>query len=275
MEVEQGMKKDNIDNTILIKNGRLIDPANKVDKKADLLITGEEITKLGSIDQDCDILIDAKGKLVVPGLIDIHVHFREPGDEEEETILSGSNAAVAGGFTSVVLMPNTNPALQQDFFTLTEQDDLRDNGVAIVGPNRAYNATIMGELVTTYLTDEAGNPDDSYKFVNTVDTASVVRESLYENARSTYAQTRLTDGDLLPRRDMANEASIRAFILQLYDEWAEEALVQKGTAAKKDFDDNLSIVVSVREGKATIAAAPPLVTQFRVMLGTIQIKFSS
>lgn len=105
------MKKLSTENTILIKNGRVVDPANKVDKKLDLLVVGEKVAKLGSIDQDCDLIIDAQGKLVVPGLIDIHVHFREPGDEEEETILSGSSAAVAGGFTSVVIMPNTNPAI--------------------------------------------------------------------------------------------------------------------------------------------------------------------
>ena len=105
------MKKLSTDNTILIKNGRVIDPANNVDKKADLLVVGEKIAKIGSVGKDCDLLIDAEGKFVVPGLIDIHVHFREPGNEEEETILSGSSAAVAGGFTSVVLMPNTNPAI--------------------------------------------------------------------------------------------------------------------------------------------------------------------
>ena len=105
------MKKPSTDNTILIKNGRMIDPANKVDKKTDLLVVGEKIAKIGSVGEDCDLIIDAEGKLVVPGLIDIHVHFREPGNEEEETILSGSSAAVAGGFTSVVLMPNTNPAI--------------------------------------------------------------------------------------------------------------------------------------------------------------------
>jgi len=89
----------------------VIDPANNVDKIADLLVVGEKIAKIGSVGKDCDLLIDAEGKLVVPGLIDIHVHFREPGNEEEETILSGSSAAVAGGFTSVVLMPNTAPAI--------------------------------------------------------------------------------------------------------------------------------------------------------------------
>lgn len=104
-----------MDMKLLIKNGRIIDPANKVDTKADtkadLLIVGEKIAEIGSVKSDCDNIIDARGKLVTPGLIDIHVHFREPGDEEEETITSGSAAAVAGGFTSVVCMPNTRPAI--------------------------------------------------------------------------------------------------------------------------------------------------------------------
>ncbi|MCK5175055.1 MAG: dihydroorotase [Planctomycetes bacterium] len=96
---------------ILIKNGRVIDPANNVDEKADVLVAGGRIEQVGSIKEEAGKIIDAAGMLVVPGLIDLHVHFREPGDEEEETIASGSAAAVAGGFTSVVCMPNTDPAI--------------------------------------------------------------------------------------------------------------------------------------------------------------------
>lgn len=103
--------KNNPDNKLLIKNGRVIDPANGFDKVADVLVVGETVAKIGSVNEECETVIDATGKIVMPGMIDIHVHFREPGDEEEETILSGSRAAVAGGFTSVVLMPNTNPAI--------------------------------------------------------------------------------------------------------------------------------------------------------------------
>ena len=99
---------------ILIKNGRVIDPANRVDKKADLLIVDGKIEQVGTIKKSVETVIDATGKLVVPGLIDIHVHFREPGDEEEETIASGSTAAVAAGFTSVVCMPNTNPPIENE-----------------------------------------------------------------------------------------------------------------------------------------------------------------
>ena len=98
----------------LIKNGRLIDPKNNVDQVTDLLIDDFHVTKIAkNITEPADNTIDASGKIVAPGLIDIHVHFREPGDEEEETIASGSAAAVAGGYTSVVCMPNTNPPIDE------------------------------------------------------------------------------------------------------------------------------------------------------------------
>jgi dihydroorotase len=101
-------------NEILIKNGLVIDPANKVNRKCDLLIVDDKIAQVGRVEKAVQSVIDATGKLVVPGLIDIHVHFREPGDEEEETIASGSTAAVAAGFTSVVCMPNTNPPIENE-----------------------------------------------------------------------------------------------------------------------------------------------------------------
>ena len=103
---------------LLIKGGRVIDPANGVDEECDVLIVDDKITKVGkgisaSEKPGCTV-INAAGKLVMPGLIDMHVHFREPGDEEEETIASGSAAAVAAGFTSVVCMPNTNPPIENE-----------------------------------------------------------------------------------------------------------------------------------------------------------------
>ncbi|KPJ65783.1 MAG: hypothetical protein AMJ43_09965 [Coxiella sp. DG_40] len=110
-----------MDSELLIKNGRVIDPANGVDKVCDIFIVDGKIADVGEKTQDPRpktqdhrTVIDASGKLVTPGLIDIHVHFREPGDEEEETIASGSAAAVAAGFTSVVCMPNTNPPIENE-----------------------------------------------------------------------------------------------------------------------------------------------------------------
>ena len=97
---------------ILIKNGQVIDPANKVDGKLDILLSDGRIARLGkpgSIQADGAQVVEASGKLVVPGLIDMHVHLREPGFEYKETIKTGLAAAKAGGFTSVCSMPNTNP----------------------------------------------------------------------------------------------------------------------------------------------------------------------
>ncbi len=97
---------------ILIKNGHIIDPANKVDEKLDVLVSNGKISRLGkpgSLPANGSQVIEAAGKFVVPGLIDMHVHLREPGFEYKETIATGTAAAKAGGFTSVCCMPNTNP----------------------------------------------------------------------------------------------------------------------------------------------------------------------
>lgn len=97
---------------ILIRNGHIIDPANSVDEKLDLLVVDGRIAKLGtagSLGAEGAEVIEAAGKLVVPGLIDLHVHLREPGYEYKETIATGTAAAQAGGFTAVCCMPNTNP----------------------------------------------------------------------------------------------------------------------------------------------------------------------
>ncbi len=97
---------------ILIKNGHIIDPANKIDEQLDVLVADGKIVKLGkqgTLSLNGAEVVDAAGKLVVPGLIDMHVHLREPGYEYKETIATGTAAAKAGGFTSVCCMPNTEP----------------------------------------------------------------------------------------------------------------------------------------------------------------------
>jgi dihydroorotase len=95
-----------------ITNGRLIDPAQNLDRVADLWIHGERIHRIGPQPElRADRTIDAAGMIVCPGLIDMHVHLREPGREEDETIKTGSAAALAGGVTSVACMPDTEPPL--------------------------------------------------------------------------------------------------------------------------------------------------------------------
>jgi len=99
--------------SIKITNGRIIDPSQNLDTQADLLLAEGKVEQIGRVGQ-ADETIDARGLIVCPGLIDMHVHFREPGGEEAETIASGSAAAVAGGFTSVACMPNTSPPLDTE-----------------------------------------------------------------------------------------------------------------------------------------------------------------
>src|SRR5579883_3622764 len=99
-------------NTLRITNGRVIDPSQNLDQVTDLWLRGEHIFALGPRpDLQATRTIDATGKIVCPGLIDMHVHLREPGREEDETIATGTAAALAGGVTSVACMPNTEPAL--------------------------------------------------------------------------------------------------------------------------------------------------------------------
>lgn len=108
---------------LLIRGGRVIDPAQGLDQVANVLVENGRIAAIGpgatgaphaEHRQDTCAAIDAAGLIVTPGLIDLHVHFREPGNEAEETIASGAAAAVAGGFTAVAVMPNTEPPVDDE-----------------------------------------------------------------------------------------------------------------------------------------------------------------
>ena len=94
---------------LLIKGGTIIDPSRDIETTADLLIEGGKIVQVGSISDAKATLFDADGAVVAPSFVDMHVHLREPGREDEETIASGSAAAALGGFTTVCAMPNTDP----------------------------------------------------------------------------------------------------------------------------------------------------------------------
>ena len=140
--------------TIVIKNGRVIDPANGLDEPKDLLIDKGRIKALespGSISFDAGeklSVINAKGCVVCPGLIDMHVHFREPGFEYKETITSGCRSAAAGGFTSVAVMPNTNPvndtrAVTEHILSLARTEDIIN-----VYPIAAITQKLEGERLS-------------------------------------------------------------------------------------------------------------------------------
>ena len=96
---------------LLIQGGRIIDPSQQINRVADLVLCDGKVEGIDIPVSEPDTIVDAKGKIVCPGLVDMHVHLREPGREEDETIATGTAAAVAGGVTSMACMPNTEPAL--------------------------------------------------------------------------------------------------------------------------------------------------------------------
>lgn len=99
---------------LCIKNGLLINPKTQTEEITDILIEEGVVKAIGSINETYDEVIDAKGKWVVPGLIDLHVHLRTPGYEHKEDLESGSRAAAKGGFTTICCMPNTNPVIDNE-----------------------------------------------------------------------------------------------------------------------------------------------------------------
>jgi len=97
--------------TLLVRGGRVIDPSQGIDRIDDLLVRDGVVAAIGRAAGPTDESLDATGMIVAPGLVDMHVHLREPGREEDETIETGTRAALAGGFTSVACIPNTEPPI--------------------------------------------------------------------------------------------------------------------------------------------------------------------
>ena len=141
---------------LVLRNGRVIDPASGLDAVVDVLIENGIVVEINAnIEIGSDRLkqleqIDASGKWVVPGLIDMHVHLREPGEEYKETIASGTLAAAAGGFTSVACMPNTHPVNDCAAVTQYILEKARDEGSCRVFPVGAISMGIEGKNLTEY-----------------------------------------------------------------------------------------------------------------------------
>jgi dihydroorotase len=132
---------------IIIRNGRVIDPANKRDEIADLCILDGRIADQSKIEDRKSKIesIDATGLIVCPGLIDIHVHLREPGFSHKETIASGSRAAAAGGFTTIVAMPNTSPAADNASTIAWIKDRAAETACVHILPSGAISRDLAGE----------------------------------------------------------------------------------------------------------------------------------
>ena len=134
-------------NSLLLTGGRVVDPANKFDSVADLLILDGKISAIGkNLSAPAGVeVFDATGKIVSPGLIDLHVHLREPGQTAKENIATGTAAAARGGFTSIVCMPNTSPAIDNAGTVALIRERAAREGVVNVFVTGAISKGIAGE----------------------------------------------------------------------------------------------------------------------------------
>src|SRR5438128_3846321 len=132
---------------LVVKNGRLVDPARKVDAVADIVIRSGKIQSIGSATVPEIPVFDATGLIVAPGFFDIHVHLREPGTEEAETIATGGSAAIAGGFTAVAAMPNTKPPNDDPSITHYIISEARRSSPARIFPIGAITKEQKGETL--------------------------------------------------------------------------------------------------------------------------------
>lgn len=134
---------------LLLKNGTVIDPTQKLNQVLDILIVGGTIVKLEkNIKDPAETVIDLKGKIVAPGFIDMHVHLREPGQEQKETIKTGSRAAAAGGFTTIACMANTNPVADDVSMIKHIKEVAQRNAQVNVLPIGACTIGLEGKTIT-------------------------------------------------------------------------------------------------------------------------------
>jgi dihydroorotase len=137
---------------LLIRNGRVLDPATRTDASRDILLDGETIAEVAESGQlrrdsrDCEIF-DARGLIVAPGFIDMHVHLREPGQESSETVETGTRAAACGGFTAVCCMPNTKPVNDNASVTRFILDRAKTGAGVRVWPIGAASVGSKGEAI--------------------------------------------------------------------------------------------------------------------------------
>ena len=136
---------------LLLRGGRIVDPAAGRDGVADVLVEEGRISRIGErIDGRGAEVVDAAGKYVFPGFIDLHVHLREPGFEYKESIRSGTEAAAAGGFTAVCAMPNTDPVNDHRTVTRWIADRARESGFARVYPIGSITKGMRGEELSEF-----------------------------------------------------------------------------------------------------------------------------
>lgn len=172
------------------------------------------------------------------------------------------------------LLPSLSLIDQDREFSEVEKNTLEADGVSLMGNNRGRTAVILGQVVTTRKTDNAGNPEPIFHFLNAVRTSSVVREFFVLNNKAVFAQSRLTEGGPADGRALVNENQIRAEQFTFYQSLTP-TLLQSGEAAIRFFKDNLRVSLDLTSGVVTIDMKPLFVSQLRELQGSIIVQFTA
>ncbi|KAA0963366.1 dihydroorotase [Streptococcus cristatus] len=165
---------------LLIKNGNVMDPKSGLDQVCDVLVEGKKILKIGQNLEASDAqVLDASGLVVAPGLVDIHVHFREPGQTHKEDIHTGALAAAAGGFTTVVMMANTNPTIStvetlQEVLESASRENIHIKSIATITEN--FDGQHLTDFKALLAAGAVGFSDDGIP----LESSKVLREALIE-----------------------------------------------------------------------------------------------
>lgn len=157
----------------------------------------------------------------------------------------------------------------------SEQRDLQAHGVTVVGRNRTNNEIIMGVVVTTWLNDAAGNPDDTWSYLEWRDSHAIFREYIVNNVRKRFAQYRLTNGDVVPNRAMANAPMIKGYIMSLGADLGEMSILQKGQQARQYMQDNTTVTLDLAARKSTVAVKALMVSQLGIIEGSVKFSFDA
>jgi dihydroorotase len=219
-----------LNSSLAIRNGHLIDPAQHLDGKYDLLLKDgrvAEVAAAGKLRGKADESFSARGLIVAPGFIDIHVHLREPGQSHKETIASGTMAAAAGGFTSVCAMPNTSPVNDSAEITRWMLDPARGAHVNVF-PVAAATIGSRGEQLTDFaalkragavaLTDDGKPILDDSMMRQALAAAAVLNMPVVQHAED----TRMTEGSVMNSGPTAFRLGLRGWPGE-----AESSLVER------------------------------------------------
>jgi phage tail sheath gpL-like len=172
-------------------------------------------------------------------------------------------------FTNLPVIANV------DEWTDSERDELNAAGLFILGNNIAKNLIISDRIYSNYLTNPAGDPDITFKFLNYIDTFSVIRWYFHQNLEIRFRQSRLTTGNKIPGYNIASEGVIQTAVMEYYKDLTDLALIVQSEDTRKAFLNNLNISIDLKDSKAIINMVVEPVTQLSEIDMTIQISFST